>query len=355
MTSRPIGIGVIGCGKVAQAAHIPAFTGLDGARIVAVADLDIDLAEAVARRHGIPMACGDTETLLADPAIEAVVVVLPRPATGPTTLQCLAAGKHLLTEKPMCATAPQAERLLAAASTAKRRHIVGYMKRFDAGVAWAKATFDRLLADGSAGRLQFVRMHCYQGDDALATHPVIAGNGVAAKGAEWPMAPEWLGEEWHTPYHVYINRYSHDVNLLRHFLPAPLEVRAFRFTELFSQVALLEAGGVTVTLETGFNHFPGWDEVLEIYFERGRLVLKLPPPFLGGTPAQAELFLAAHGDRPAGFETPRIEPSWAFRRQAEAFVATLRDGTPSLAEAADAARDIALIEDIWRRVERTRP
>jgi predicted dehydrogenase len=354
MTDR-LNIGIIGAGKVSQAAHVPAFKEVPEARIVAIADLDADLARAVAERHGVPRAYSSHDDLLADAEVEAAVVVVPRPAVGPVALACLKSRRHVLTEKPMCASVDQASRLTTAAREARRRHIIGYMKRFDAGVEWAKETLHRLFADESIGRMRFVRMHCYQGDDALRARCPLEGSRSTVPGPEWPMVPEWLNEEWHVPYHVYLNRYSHDVNLLRHLLPGRLEVVQFRFTELFAQLAVLQVGGVTVTLETGFNHYHHWDEVLEIYFERGRLSLHLPPPFLPFATARVELICAGAAGRPPVVERPQIKPSWAFVRQAAAFVAAVRSGGTSLAEAADAIEDIALIEAIWKRVERTRP
>lgn len=352
--SEPLSIGIIGAGKVAQAAHIPAFLKAPGARVAAVADLRRPLAEAVAGHFGILQSYGSPEELLEADGIDAVVVVLPRPAMGPVTLQCLEAGRHVLAEKPMCGSLDQARRLVAAAEVAGRRYVVGYMKRFDPGVVWAKTMMDRLLADGSLGGLLFARLHCYQGDDGMGQYQPLSAEG-GGEGPEWPMAPDWLDEEWGVPYHVYLNRYSHDVNLLRHLLPGTPKVAGFRYTELFSQVALLDMDGVSVTLETGFNHFHGWDEVLEIYFERGRLSITFPPPFDRSSTARVHVVRAGSDTASPTEEVPSFEPDWAFERQAAAFVTDVRAGHASVAEAADALGDMALIEDIWRNVEKTRP
>jgi len=353
--SEKLNIGIIGAGKVAQIAQIPAFERLPDVNILAVADVNLDVANAIAQRHHIPQAYDSHTALLEDSSIDAVVTVLPRPSTGPVSLDCLKAGKHILTEKPMCGSVAQAQVLNEAAEKANRRHIVGYMKRFDAGVEWAKAAMDRLLAEKTLGEIMFVRLHCYQGDDAINAHNPLTAPPPESNGPEWSMAPAWLEEEWHIPYHVYLNRYCHDINLLHHLLPEPLSVVQFRYTDLFSQIALLDMNGVTVTVETGFNQFHGWDEVLEIYFEKGRLILRPPAPFLPFTSAQVELVSAEGVKGGPATESPVIPPSWAFYRQAEAFIETIQSDTPSPNDAVSAFQDLALIEELWKSVERSRP
>lgn len=351
--TEPLRVGIIGCGRVSQIAHLPAFVRPPDVRVMAVVDGCPNLAADIAERYDVPNAFDSHQTLLSRTSVDAVVIVLPRPSIGPVAKDCLEAGCHVLTEKPMCGTLAQARKLVATAEAADRRYVVGYMKRFDTGVERAKSLMDEILMDGTLGGVRLVRMHCYQGDDEIGRHKVVPCASDLPDGPEWPMAPEWLDEEWHVPYHVYLNRYVHDLNLLRHLLPGELELVQFRFTELFSQLAVLDLDGVTVTLETGFNHFQGWDEVLEVYFERGRLTLRLPPPFKPFTPARVELIRSSEDGQI--IDARGEEPSWAFFRQAEAFVSTVRDGRGSRAEAADALTDMALIEDMWRRVERTRP
>jgi xylose dehydrogenase (NAD/NADP) len=74
--------------------------GADGVEVVAVASRDIARAEAYAREHGIPRAHGSYEALLADDGIDAVYIPLPNSLHHEWTLRALAAGKHVLCEKP---------------------------------------------------------------------------------------------------------------------------------------------------------------------------------------------------------------------------------------------------------------
>ncbi len=105
---------------------------------MALAEYRPELRRKVATRYEIPRTYATHEELLDDPAVEAVVVVTPRAYTAPVTLDCLEAGKHVLTEKPMAGTVEQAKRLVVAAQTRNLRYAVGYMKRYDEGVQLAK-------------------------------------------------------------------------------------------------------------------------------------------------------------------------------------------------------------------------
>lgn len=69
-------IALIGCGRIAQVAHLPALEKAQGIDLVAVSDPSQDVAEAVARRYGVPDAYCDVTQIWNDPAIEAVVTLL---------------------------------------------------------------------------------------------------------------------------------------------------------------------------------------------------------------------------------------------------------------------------------------
>jgi predicted dehydrogenase len=91
--------------------HVPEVT------VAAVAARDKSRAEAFALRHGLPAAYGSYDELLADPDIDAVYNPLPNSEHGPWTLKAIAAGKHVLCEKPFASNAEQAEQVAAAAAT----------------------------------------------------------------------------------------------------------------------------------------------------------------------------------------------------------------------------------------------
>jgi predicted dehydrogenase len=111
-------IGILGAARIAPAALIKPARSVPGVRIAAVAARDGKRAAAFAARHGIERAYGDYATLIADPALDAVYVPLPNGLHARWTLAAIAAGKHVLCEKPMTANAAEAERVADAAQAA---------------------------------------------------------------------------------------------------------------------------------------------------------------------------------------------------------------------------------------------
>jgi len=109
--------------------HARVFAELVGARLVGVADVDRARAVAIAGRHGC-RAVTDYHELLSD--VEAVSVVTPTLLHHVIARACLAAGRHVLVEKPLAATVEEARDLVAAASDHDVTLQVGHIERFNA-------------------------------------------------------------------------------------------------------------------------------------------------------------------------------------------------------------------------------
>jgi D-xylose 1-dehydrogenase (NADP+, D-xylono-1,5-lactone-forming) len=111
---------------------------------LAIASRDPARARALAARHQVPRVHETYEALLADPEVDAVYVPLTNDAHRPWTLRGLAAGKHVLCEKPLAMNAAEAEEMGAAATAAGRLLMEAFMYRFQPRL--------RALAASLAGR-----------------------------------------------------------------------------------------------------------------------------------------------------------------------------------------------------------
>jgi len=125
---KKIKVGVIGVGSLGQH-HARVFAELTGVRLVGVADVDRARAVAIAGRHGC-RAVTDYRELL--PEVEAVSVVTPTLLHHVIARTCLAAGRHVLVEKPLAATVAEAVALVAAAADRGVTLQVGHIERFNA-------------------------------------------------------------------------------------------------------------------------------------------------------------------------------------------------------------------------------
>lgn len=327
---------------VGQMCHLANFAANPGCRVVAIADLRPDLAAAAAQKFGIARVYGTHRELLADSEVSAVVVVTKRRATGPIVLDALNSGRHVLSEKPMAYTTEQATSLVAAARRRRLVYSIGYMKRHDAGVARALAELARLRNDGSLGRVVGARGWCFGGDTGRSHDKFVMTGEARPDGlALWQDGPDWMPGALRPGYDNFLNVFSHIINLARFLLgPSPRVAESTVETSGAATVTLdFDGTGCALQLANGSDG--AWREGLTIDFERGALTIELPPPF---AEQEAEVIIDQGGQR---IRLAR-EDSWAFRRQADAFIADIVEQRAPLASGEDSLADIALAEAIWR-------
>jgi predicted dehydrogenase len=114
---EPLRIGILGAARIAATA-IVAPARLSGARLVAVAARDRARAEAFAAANGVERVLDGYADVLTDPEVEAVYNPLANGLHGPWNLAAVAAGKHVLSEKPFASNAEEAEQVRDAAERA---------------------------------------------------------------------------------------------------------------------------------------------------------------------------------------------------------------------------------------------
>jgi predicted dehydrogenase len=118
--TAPLRIGILGAARIAPAALIRPARAVAEARVVAVAARDRDKATRFAAKHAIDTVHGSYEALLADANVDAVYNPLPNGLHGKWTRAALAAGKHVLCEKPFTANGDEAAAVAAVAATSGR-------------------------------------------------------------------------------------------------------------------------------------------------------------------------------------------------------------------------------------------
>ena len=122
--------GVLGVAKIATEKVIPAMQRGEVSRIHAIASRDAGRAHAAAAKLGIPKAYGSYEALLADSEIEAIYNPLPNELHVPWTEKALAAGKHVLCEKPIALDAGESRQLIGARDRSGKLLAEAFMVRF---------------------------------------------------------------------------------------------------------------------------------------------------------------------------------------------------------------------------------
>lgn len=139
-------VGVIGLGF--GRAHIPAFQA-NGCRVAAVCQRDLATARAVAARYGVPQVFERWEELIERARPDVVVIATPPRLHRPIALTALAAGAHVLCEKPLALDAAEAREMTEAAARAGRTAMTCFNWRFPAAMQLLHAT----VQEGFVGRL----------------------------------------------------------------------------------------------------------------------------------------------------------------------------------------------------------
>jgi xylose dehydrogenase (NAD/NADP) len=109
---------------------IPAIEASRNGRLVSIASRDPDRARELASRHSFARVGASYEAVIDDPEVDAVYVPLVNSLHRKWTLRALAAGKHVLCEKPLAMNAAEAEEMAAAAQRAGRHLMEAFMYRF---------------------------------------------------------------------------------------------------------------------------------------------------------------------------------------------------------------------------------
>ncbi|QCD59604.1 Gfo/Idh/MocA family protein [Streptomyces hawaiiensis] len=148
---EPLRIGVLGAARITERSLIgPARA--TGHRLVAVAARDRARAEAFAAGHGVERVAGSYAELIADPEVDVVYNPLANGLHGPWNLAALAAGKHVLSEKPSASNAQEAAEVRQAAGKSG----TVFMEAFHYLFHPVTRRLHELLASGELGELRHV-------------------------------------------------------------------------------------------------------------------------------------------------------------------------------------------------------
>lgn len=315
-TSTPVpGIAVIGCGAWGRN-HVRTLHGLGA--LAAVSDVSDAAARAAAESTGVPARA--REEILADHAISGVVIAAPDALHAEIAGQALAAGKHVLVEKPMAMTVADAETL---ETTAKRRGLtlmVGHILRYHP----AFLRLAELTAAGTLGTLRHIaakRLHVARG---------------ATRHALWDLCP-------------------HDVSMILALAGRlPQTVRAFAGATVAP--GLPQAGAMMLDFGDGLTADIAFSDIHPV---------KLHQLTVAGTEAQGvfedsrgwedKLALYRPGlGRPGEVpvrEAATLAPGEPLAAEARAFLAAIMGGPPAPSAAAEGTRVVRVLVAAARALE----
>jgi len=141
-------LGIIGAGNYMNT-HMETYRELDGVEVVAFCRRNEEALATAREKWDVPHGFTDHRELLAMPGLDAVAVITPTDTHLPITLDAIAAGKHVLCEKPLALTAAEAREMLDAAEAAGIVHATNFNQRARTSVG----SMQRFLSQGYTGRI----------------------------------------------------------------------------------------------------------------------------------------------------------------------------------------------------------
>ena len=322
MSSTPVRFGFLSTARInrrlLEAAEKSAL-----AEVVAVASRDADRAGAYAVEHGIARAHGSYEALLEDPEVDAVYISLPNSLHVEWSVRALAAGKHVLCEKPLTRSLAEAEEAFAAAERVGRVLMEAFMWRHSPQTA----KLQQLVQGGVIGQLRLVRATFsfpVEGRRNIRLDPELEGGALMDVGAYGVSAARLLGGE---PERAYGEQVIGDTGV------DVLFAGTLRFPR-----------GVIAQIDAGME-LPRRDG-LEAVGTEGSLVI--PDPWLARR-------LVLHLRRGETREEIALPPADPYRLELENMCEAIRGEAEPLLGRADAVGQARTLEALYRSADEGRP
>lgn len=327
--SPPLGFAVIGCGLVGRK-RAAAVAETPGCVLRALCDTDLSRAEALASGHAGVRVASDAAALAADAGIAAAVVSTANAALAPVAQAFVAAGKHVLLEKPGGLNSGQLRALAALAERTGARVRLGYNHRFHPALRQARA----LLDAGELGPLMFLRGRYGHGgrvgyEREWRARPELSGGGeLIDQGVHLIDLAGWILGEF-----TVIEGHATTA-----YWPMPVDDNAF--------LSLRTAAGQTAWLHASCTE---WRNLfsLEIYGRRGKLAIE----GLGGSygPEKLTHYRMRPEMGPPDIESReyvRGDDSWSA--EVRTFVEDLRHGRVPAPGLKEGIRTLEIVETLYR-------
>ena len=185
---KKIGMGLIGPGFIA-AHHIDAVRRLGDVDVVAIAGSSQASADKKAQEYKVERAYGDYQSLIADPDVQVIHNTTPNHLHFPVIMAALAAGKHVISDKPLAINPEQGRTLRDTAVAAKVANVVTFNYRGNPLVQQARS----MVVSGECGQLSFV--HGFYLQDWMTDPNVFSWRSDPAKGGASSALGD-IGSHW---------------------------------------------------------------------------------------------------------------------------------------------------------------
>ena len=340
-------VALIGCGRISQVAHLPALAKVEDLELVAAVDPSRAVANGVAERWST-RPYTDLGDCIRDLEPDAAIVTAPDRAHASIAQRLLAARCHVLIEKPMTASVPEAEELVRAVAGSGCVLQVGTMKRHDPGLMFARAAvaerLGRVLSFNAWYRTTSMREVLSVFFPPLVSDPAVSAIETGFKADR---------ESYFLATHG-----SHIWDLIRYVVGDIRRLRALRArvgSDISWQAVAELAGGAVGCVDLTIDQHGEGSEGLSIRCEKGSLEVRTYTPF-----ARRASEVRLYEDSARAVSEPVFAYANPYEWQLRAFIGSIADrhttsadahvwGTP--ANAGDGLAAVRLLDAVARSVE----
>lgn len=342
-----LGLGIIGCGNIGPV-HAEAISKIRSAKLVAVSDIDENRARGLAEKYGAE-SYTDYRALLARKDIEAVSLCVPSGLRVDIAEAVAAAGKHLLSEKPLEISTQRIDRIIRA--TEKAGVLLGCV--FQSRFAEGTQQILKAIQQGRFGRLVL-------GDAYIKWY----------RSPEYYASGKWRGTKKFDGGGALMNQGIHYIDLLLYFMGPAKRVIAqtacvahegLEVEDIATAMIEFKNGAMGV-IEGSTAIWPGHPARVEIHGTEGSATLQdgeiVNWQFSKRKPIDAKIEAAIGGDSALG--SGAADPlaslkSEGHRRQIEDFVRAIQKGIPPRVDGREGRHAVALIECIYKSAATGKP
>ncbi len=310
--SETIRMGVLGAGRIGKLHAENLAYRVPGAKVCAVADVDLQAAQACAARLHVSKVSDDPRRVIEDPEIDAVAICSSTDCHAAQIELCAEAGKHIFCEKPIDLSLARIDAALARVAQAGVTLMVGFNRRFDPGFARAR----ELVVAGRIGTPHLVRITSRDPQPPPPAYVKVSGG-------------------------LFLDMTIHDFDMARWIIGSEVE-QIFTLSAVLVDPAIGEQGDVDTavlslryacgalgTIDNSRKAVYGYDQRLEVFGSEGCVVVG------NETPTRAVLSRqnGVVSDKPLHFFVERYGA--AYVAELCEFVAALREGRAPSVTGAD--------------------
>jgi predicted dehydrogenase len=344
--TKPLRVGVVGCGVIAQVMHLPHLAELRGRfEIAALCDVSEPVAAACADRYGVDTVYTSWHDLVAERLD--LVMVLTSGSHAPIAVAAARAGSHVFVEKPMCLSLLEGEEMLMAARQSGVQLMVGTMKRYD-------PAYERLLELLPLEDLRLVSVTTLESPFqpyvqayplTEMTPPPAAVLEALRSDDEARLAaalPEGDADARYCYRWMLLDNLVHELNMLRGALGEPDRVYQARLGRTVCDISL---GFGPTEVHISWVDLPGmahYRQELAFYALDRRVTLTLPSPYLRNMPSQLTVEGGKAGTPHAWRTVEVVSYEEAFKRELFELELAIRSGRRPRTDVMDGLRDVAL-------------